>query len=128
MIIKNVKMFTPECSFEEGMIYIRDGIIEKTEKTAAERSAAVPETEKTEDGEYGEILDGKGCYAIPGLIDLHFHGCMGADFCDGTEEAVRTIAQYEESIGVTAIAPATMTLSDEELVAVAEAHGDNRGE
>ena len=115
MIIRNVKMFTPECSFEEGTIYIRDGKIEKTEKTAAENSAAVPETEKTEDREYGEILDGKGCYAIPGLIDLHFHGCMGYDFCDGTKEAIAEIARYEASVGVTSIAPATMTLPVEEL-------------
>ncbi len=32
----------------------------------------------------GSVLDGEGCYAIPGLIDLHFHGCKGYDFCDGT--------------------------------------------
>lgn len=115
MIIKNVKMFTPECSFEEGTIYIRDGKIEKTEKAAAERSAAVPDTEETEDKEYGEILDGRGCYAIPGLIDLHFHGCMGYDFCDGTKEAIAEIAKYEASVGVTSIAPATMTLPVSEL-------------
>ena len=33
------------------------------------------------------VIDGKGAYAIPGLIDLHFHGCMGDDFCDGDKEA-----------------------------------------
>ena len=62
-----------------------------------------------------EILDGEGCYAIPGLIDLHFHGCMGDDFCDGSKEAIARIAKYEASIGVTAIAPATMTLPADEL-------------
>ena len=36
-------------------------------------------------------------------------------FCDGNEEAIERIAQYEASIGVTAIAPATMTLPVEEL-------------
>ena len=54
-------------------------------------------------------------YAIPGLIDLHFHGCMGDDFCDGDREALKRIAEYEASVGVTAIAPATMTLPVEEL-------------
>ena len=39
----------------------------------------------------------------------------GDDFCDGNEEAIERIAQYEASIGVTAIAPATMTLPVEEL-------------
>ena len=57
----------------------------------------------------------KGCYAIPGLIDLHFHGCKGDDFCDGDKAAIGRIAEYEASVGVTAIAPATMTLPVEEL-------------
>ncbi len=60
-------------------------------------------------------LDGKGMYAIPGLIDLHFHGCKGDDFCDGSRDAIARIAEYEASVGVTAIAPATMTLPVEEL-------------
>ena len=73
----------------------------------------VSENECSEDEEI--VVDGEGAYAIPGLIDLHFHGCVGADVCDGTPEALKKIAQYEASIGVTAIAPATMTLPVEEL-------------
>ena len=41
-------------------------------------------------------------------------------FCDGNEEAIERIAQYEASIGVTAIAPATMTLPVEELKQIGE--------
>ena len=40
---------------------------------------------------------------------------MGYDICDGTQEAISQIAGYEASIGVTAIAPATMTLPAEQL-------------
>lgn len=69
--------------------------------------------ERMEQGE--TVLDGEGCYAIPGLIDLHFHGCKGYDICDGTKEAVRKIAEYEASVGVTAISPATMTLPVDKL-------------
>lgn len=43
---------------------------------------------------------------------------MGDDFCDGTKDAIRRIAEYEASVGVTAIAPATMTLPVEELEAI----------
>ena len=32
----------------------------------------------------GKEIDAAGCYVIPGLIDIHFHGCAGVDFCDGT--------------------------------------------
>ncbi len=63
----------------------------------------------------GQILDGRGCFLIPGLTDLHFHGCYGADFCDGTTESIRTMARYEAAQGITTILPATMTLPQERL-------------
>ena len=25
----------------------------------------------------GETLNADGCYVIPGLVDVHFHGCVG---------------------------------------------------
>lgn len=62
-----------------------------------------------------DIIDAEGLYAIPGLIDLHFHGCVGYDFCDGTPEALQAIADYESRWGITSIAPATMTLDVDSL-------------
>lgn len=120
MIIKNVQVYTEEQKFVPGEIVVRgDRIAEvhtavEKETTGAEcLEKKVSENECSEDEEI--VVDGEGAYAIPGLIDLHFHGCMGADVCDGTPEALKKIAQYEASIGVTAIAPATMTLPVEEL-------------
>ena len=66
----------------------------------------------------GEVLDAQGCWALPGLIDLHFHGCMGHDFCDGTPAALKAIAAYQARCGVTAICPATMTFPEELLTRV----------
>lgn len=103
MIIDHVKVFTEDKKFTDGGIVIKDGTIEQV-YTEGKR----PQTED-------EVLDGKGMYAIPGLIDLHFHGCKGDDFCDGSRDAIVRIAEYEASVGVTAIAPATMTLPVEEL-------------
>ena len=103
MIIDHVKVFTEDKKFTDGGIVIKNGTIEQV-YTEGNR----PQTED-------EILDGKGMYAIPGLIDLHFHGCKGDDFCDGSRDAIARIAEYEASVGVTAIAPATMTLPVEEL-------------
>lgn len=128
MVIDNVKVYTETGTFVSG------GIITQGDKiteiyTEAEKENIFKkmniETEHfitqhdTQDTlvqhDTGNVLDGKGAYAIPGLIDLHFHGCRGDDFCDGDKEAIRRIAEYEASVGVTAIAPATMTLSVEEL-------------
>lgn len=67
------------------------------------------------------LLDADGLMAIPGLVDIHFHGCVGYDMCDGTEEAIQAMADYQQSVGVLAICPATMTYPEEKLTAIAEA-------
>ena len=66
MIIKNAKVFTDGCRFVEKDLVIRDGRIVF--------GAAPQENE--------EVLDAKGSYALPGLVDIHFHGAVGHDFCD----------------------------------------------
>lgn len=100
MWIKNVKVYGEDRKFEEGEVFID------------EESGIFGEAENVEKD---QVIDGEGCYAVPGLIDIHFHGCKGYDFCDGTIEAIEKIAAYEASIGVTGICPATMTLPTEEL-------------
>ena len=45
----------------------------------------------------GEIVDASGCYVIPGLVDVHFHGCVGEDFSDATPEGLQAMADYELS-------------------------------
>ena len=66
----------------------------------------------------GEVLDAAGCYVIPGLVDVHFHGCVGEDFSDATPEGLQRIADFELSQGVTYICPAGMTLPEEQLTAI----------
>lgn len=110
MIIKNVQVFTEEKTFVPGEIIIEDGVFQ------------------TEAFDQTEIIDGEGCYAVPGLVDVHFHGAVGHDFCDGTDEAVREIAKYEGSKGITTIVPATMTLPEEELMQIAKTAGAYQNE
>ena len=62
-----------------------------------------------------EVLDASGCYVIPGLVDVHFHGCVGEDVSDGTAEGLQKMADFELSQGVMYICPAGMTLPEEEL-------------
>lgn len=112
VVIKNVKIYTEEQSFREGEISIRDGLL-------ADSPAD------------GEVLDGEQCYAVPGFIDLHLHGCMGSDMCDGSTEAVAVIAEHEAKNGITGIVPATMTLPVMELehiLSVAAEYKKNAGE
>ena len=133
MIIDNVKVYTEAGTFVSGGIVTQgDKILEiyteaekedifkkmniemqhlTTQHSTIQRTAQ----DNSVRNDIDNVLDGNGAYAIPGLIDLHFHGCVGDDFCDGDKEAIRRIAEYEASVGVTAIAPATMTLPVEEL-------------
>ena len=117
MIIDNVKVYTPEKKFVKGGIILDGKTIKKvyTEK-------------ETPDLRENEVINGNGSYAIPGLIDLHFHGCKGDDFCDASKEAIARVAEYEASIGVTAIAPATMTLPIKELEHVLSVAAEYRRE
>lgn len=114
MIIRNAKVFAGGCRFVEKDLMIRDGRIV---------FGAAPEL-----GE--EILDAQGAYALPGLVDIHFHGAVGHDFCDADEAGLQAIADFEASKGVLAICPATMTFSEEILngiMDVAAAHKNERG-
>lgn len=68
------------------------------------------------DAEYaGEGIDLKGRTVIPGLIDVHNHGNSGADFSDGDYEGLKKMARYLAGHGITAFAPASMTLPYETL-------------
>ena len=64
------------------------------------------------------LLDASGCYVIPGLVDVHFHGCVGEDFSDATPDGLQKIADFELSQGVTYICPAGMTLPEDQLTAI----------
>lgn len=66
----------------------------------------------------GDVLDATGCYVIPGLVDVHFHGCVGEDFSDATPDGLQKIADYELSQGVAYICPAGMTLPEDQLTAI----------
>lgn len=100
MIIKNGHVFTEEGIFRDQELYI------KQDKIAS-------------DGE-GMVLDADGLYVIPGLTDIHFHGCVGYDFCDGTKEAIEKMSEYQLQNGITTICPASMTFSEEQLSAIFE--------
>ena len=106
---------------------IRNALVYGEDKTFSRLDIRLEEDVFTEicpslaPSENESVLDADGLYAIPGLIDIHFHGCMGHDFCDGTVEAIDAITRYEASCGVTSVCPATMTVSPESLVQVMDA-------
>jgi N-acetylglucosamine-6-phosphate deacetylase len=50
-----------------------------------------------------EVIDATGSYVTPGMIDIHVHGGAGADFMDGTPDAVAKACEAHLLHGVTTI-------------------------
>ena len=105
MIIKNASVYTEDGRFINKDIWIEEDRFVDCEQKVSDKT----------------VVDAAGCYAIPGLTDIHFHGCVGHDFCDGTREAIDAMAAYEASVGVTNIVPATMTLGEDTLLEICKA-------
>jgi N-acetylglucosamine-6-phosphate deacetylase len=68
-----------------------------------------------------KVIDARGGFIAPGFVDIHVHGGGGADFMDGTTEAVRTICATHARHGTTTIFPTTTTGSPAEIEAMLEA-------
>ena len=63
-------------------------------------------------------LDLTGCTVMPGMIDIHIHGCAGSDVCDATPEALAAVSACLLQRGVTSFCPTSMTLPPAELARV----------
>ena len=94
MFFKNAKIFT-ELGFQTGCFEVTD------KGTFGQLFISDPPA---------DAVDLQGAKVIPGLVDVHIHGAMGADFSDGDADGLRTMAQFLLKEGVTAFTPATMTL------------------
>ena len=114
MIIKNGLVFTEEFTFKPLSVQTNNETI-----TALTDAKAYPKKDTLSDcalfTEDTAVFDATDCYVLPGLTDIHFHGCNGHDFCEGTDTAFTEITSFECKKGVTSVCPATMTLPYEEL-------------
>ncbi|MBE5859866.1 MAG: N-acetylglucosamine-6-phosphate deacetylase [Butyrivibrio sp.] len=101
MKITGAKVYTKDHIFKNEDIYMKDDRI-------------------TDAASDDETFDASGLTAIPGLVDIHFHGAVGHDFCNTDLDGLRKIAEYEAQNGILAICPATMTYSEEILSEICE--------
>ncbi len=65
--------------------------------------------------EGAELIDAKGNYVLPGLVDIHIHGYLGEHTSHGSAEGIRKMAEGVAKNGVTSWLPTTMTVSYAEL-------------
>lgn len=103
--ITGAEVFDKDHVFRKHDVFIRDGFF----------------IEEPDDPSGFEVVDASGLKLIPGLTDIHLHGCMGHDFCEGSRETIELMARYEEANGITNFCPATMTLPKDRLISIAKA-------
>ena len=95
MILKNAQILNENFDLVRADVSVRG---EKIEQIGADLSG---------DGE----IDLSGCIVSPGFVDIHIHGCAGADTCDAKRESIEKMASHLIGRGVTSFCPTTMTVS-----------------
>ncbi len=105
-IITNGTLVLPDQLRPQGRVVIRGGRITAIESAAAK----VPKG--------ATVIDARGGYIAPGFVDIHVHGGDGADFMDGTPEAVLSACKSHLRHGTTTLFPTTTTGSPAQLAAM----------
>lgn len=67
------------------------------------------------DGKDIQVINAKGKYVSPGLIDIHIHGNIGYDFMDVDLFEIEEIEKSIASKGVTGYLATTMTMNKEKI-------------
>lgn len=112
MKILGGNIFTEQGCFKKGNLSIEDGKITAIDLGTMENGLS-------ENGKEA-VINAQNYYVLPGFVDIHMHGCMGADFCEAKKEAFSDIEEYQMRNGVTTVFPATMTLPKEKLETIFE--------
>lgn len=97
-----------------GKIVTPSEVLENKVIVFDEKIKEIADADKVDVSGY-EVIDAAGAYVAPGLIDIHIHGYVGEDTCDGNIEGLEKMARAITANGVTAFCPTTMTVAKEQI-------------
>jgi N-acetylglucosamine-6-phosphate deacetylase len=107
LLVRCGSLVLPDHIARDHCVFVQDGVIQEI-------------TSHLDAPAGTKIIDASHKIVLPGFIDIHVHGAMGADTMDATPEALRTMAQFYAQHGVTGFLPTTMTAAREEIDAAVE--------
>jgi N-acetylglucosamine-6-phosphate deacetylase len=101
-----------EAKVFKGNLILEDQVLENATITCENgRIVAIDERGASVPG----MMDYTNRYISPGFIGIHVHGGAGADYMDGSPDAVRAINRAHAQHGTTSIFPTTTTGSFSQL-------------
>lgn len=107
LAIKNGKFIVPNAAGD--FVFREDGVLLCEGENI---KGFVSEAEIPADA---EVMDAQGNYVAPGFLNVHIHGCAGADAMDGSAKALAKMAKLQAKTGVTGFLPTTMTCKWDEV-------------
>lgn len=102
MIFTNSTVFL-DGHYEKASFRVENGRFNKIARTPGELTSGASEA----------VIDCKGKKIIPGLFDIHTHGCLGLDFTFSCADDDRKMLGYYAKSGVTEVLATTMTSAPE---------------
>lgn len=110
-LILHGNIVLPDKVLERGYVLCREGRIEEVKARYTPRKSAVVT---------------EGAWITPGFVDLHVHGGGGADYMDGTVDAVLRTNRAHFERGTTTIFPTTTTGSFEQIMRMLQSCAEAR--
>jgi len=107
----------------QGSVILPDRVLDEGWVLCSESGRLVSVGTSRPDGNF-EVVNGR--YISPGFVDIHVHGGAGADYMDGSAEAVRVANRAHARHGTTTIFPTTTTGTTEEIREMLRACGEAR--
>lgn len=98
-----------------GKIISQESVITDSGIVFDEKIKAILPMSELDLNEY-EIIDAKGNFVAPGLVDIHIHGYLGEDASDGNADGLKIMAMGIAKNGVTSWCPTTMTIAKEDII------------
>ncbi|MEN8230836.1 MAG: N-acetylglucosamine-6-phosphate deacetylase [Bacteroidota bacterium] len=98
LVIRNGTILTPDREIKEGVVILRE-----------KKIVAVGQRGTVDEPPDAEVIDASGHYIVPGMIDIHVNGAMGADVTKIKPDTFSVMGNFFAQHGVTSYVATAIT-------------------